>query len=223
MRLIALDFDGTIVDSKHNIMYAVDVACQAVGIPTPNRSQVMQLTGLKVQDAFDRLQPNVSTALKQAWIEKFMSYVDRQSDGDMPAEGLFDNVLSTLDILNDDHTFLAVITGKGRSGLQVSLKLHNLSDYFVVTKTADDGLGKPHPQVLLDTMHQLGVQAWQTVMVGDTSFDILTGKNAGTKTIGVSYGNHPVAQLQQAGADIIIDDFAELPQAVDRVLGHTTV
>ncbi len=218
MRLIALDFDGTLADSKHSIMYAVKLACQDMGIVPPKLSEVMQLTGLKLEDAVAHFQPNVTMAVKQAWMEKFVYYMDVHKDKNMPPEVLFDNVIPTLDILNDDDTFLAIITGKGRAGLNLSLQTHNLGTYFVVIKTADDGMGKPHPQILFDTMEQLGVHPWETVMVGDTSFDILMGKNAGTKTIGVSYGNHTVPQLQNAGADIIIDSFDALPQAVNQLL-----
>lgn len=218
MRLIALDFDGTLADSKHNIMYAVHKACQAMGVPTPNLSQVMQLTGLKLEDAMKRLNPNITPTEQTAWIQKFCHYAEQQNDAHMPPEVLFANVINTLDILNDDNTFLAVVTGKGRNSLNISMRTHNLADYFVVTKTADDGPGKPNPTVLLDAMHELGVNPCDTVMVGDTTFDILTGKNAGTKTIGVSYGNHTVAQLTNAGADIIIDTIAELPPAINKVL-----
>lgn len=218
MRLIALDFDGTIADSKHNIMYAVDKACKAMGVSTPKLSEIMQLTGLTLEDAIGQFHPTASPAERTKWAELFRMYAEQENHKQMPPEVLFDNITETLDILNDNTTFLAVVTGKSRNGLHISLRTHNLTDYFTVTKTADDGPGKPNPTVLLDAICELGVSPSDTVMVGDTTFDILTGKNAGVKTIGVSYGNHTVQQLLDAGADIIIDRFTDLPQAVKTVL-----
>jgi phosphoglycolate phosphatase len=54
-------------------------------------------------------------------------------------------------------------------------------------------------------------------MVGDTEFDVLMGRAAGMATVGVAWGYHPRARLEAAGADVIIDDFAALDAALDRL------
>ena len=106
---------------------------------------------------------------------------------------------------------LGLATGKSRRGVDQILKMHDLGDYFSTIKTADDGPGKPNPQILLDAMVENGVDPGETVMIGDTTFDILLAKNAGVFGIGVKWGYHEPSELMEAGALRVIDRFDELP------------
>ena len=69
---------------------------------------------------------------------------------------------------------------------------------------------KPHPEPVLKTMADLGFQADETLVVGDMPVDILMGSRAGARTCGVTYGNSTRSELQEAGADYIIDSFSQL-------------
>ena len=69
---------------------------------------------------------------------------------------------------------------------------------------------KPDPEPVLNTLSALGFKASETLVVGDMNVDILMGKNAGAKTCGVTYGNGTKEELEEAGADYIIDSFDEL-------------
>ena len=69
--------------------------------------------------------------------------------------------------------------------------------------------------MLLRAMDETGVEAAQTVMVGDTVFDIEMAANAGVPAVGVSWGYHAAAELEEAGAALVIDHFAALAAAVD--------
>ena len=81
-------------------------------------------------------------------------------------------------------------------------------------KTADDGPGKPHPQILLDAMAEFGVAPADTLMVGDTTFDMELAVNAGARALGVAWGYHAPPDLLAAGAERILEDFAELTLAL---------
>jgi phosphoglycolate phosphatase len=83
-----------------------------------------------------------------------------------------------------------------------------------VLKIADDGPGKPNPDLMLDAMRETGVDAAQTLMVGDTSFDILMAKAAGTQAIGVGWGYQTVEELEESGADVI----AATPEDLNNLL-----
>jgi phosphoglycolate phosphatase len=83
-----------------------------------------------------------------------------------------------------------------------------------VLKSADDGRGKPNPDLMLDAIRETGVDASQALMVGDTSFDILMAKSAGTKAIGVGWGYQTVEELEESGADAI----AETPEDLNDLL-----
>jgi phosphoglycolate phosphatase len=101
------------------------------------------------------------------------------------------------------------------------LAVHGLGHVFATTQTADAHPSKPHPSMLLAALAETGADAGGAVMVGDTEFDIAMGRAAGLATVGVSWGYHPRARLEAAGADLIIDDFAELDAALER-LGDRT-
>ncbi len=114
---------------------------------------------------------------------------------------------------------LGIATGKARRGLIGSLERHDLSGHFVTLKTADDGPGKPHPGILEGAMAEVGVGATETVMVGDTVFDIQMARNAQTRSLGVSWGYHEADELAAAGAARVIDSFEDLLPALHDVDG----
>jgi phosphoglycolate phosphatase len=103
-----------------------------------------------------------------------------------------------------DETLLAVVTMKSRRGLGRVVDAYNIRDYFQSLKSADDGPGKPAPDLLIDAMAECGVTPAQTVMVGDTSFDMLMAKAANVRAIGVGWGYQDIDELEEAGADDIV-------------------
>ena len=125
-------------------------------------------------------------------------------------EPLFPGVREILAKLDRPEILLGIATGKNRRGLLHSLEQHGLTKHFAVLKTADDGPGKPHPEILERAMAELGVPAAQTVMIGDTVYDMALARNAGAEAIGVAWGYHEAEELMAAGAGCIVESFAEL-------------
>ena len=87
---------------------------------------------------------------------------------------------------------------------------------FATIQTADDAPSKPDPGMMLQAMAETGIGPDATVMVGDTTFDMAMARAAGVRAVGVSWGYHPVAALIEAGAETIIDRFAELEALLAR-------
>ena len=112
-----------------------------------------------------------------------------------------------------DEILLGVATGKAQRGLDHAYDAHNIGHFFETSQTADTHPSKPHPSMLHQTLADTGVESARAVMVGDTEFDMEMGRAAGFKTIGVSWGYHPVSRL--GAADVIIDDFADLDAALN--------
>lgn len=73
--------------------------------------------------------------------------------------------------------------------------------------------------MLLQAMREAGVEPGDTVMIGDTTYDIDMARAAGVSAIGVAWGYHSVAELTNAGAHRIIESFTDLPAAIDIALG----
>jgi len=134
-------------------------------------------------------------------------------------EPLYPSALEAIDALRASGALLAVATGKGRRGLRMTLERHGIIDRFEVLKTADDGPGKPHPQILLDAMADLGASAETTVMLGDTAYDMAMARAAEAHAIGVAWGYHAPEDLAAHGAAHVLHDYAEVPGAVAERIG----
>lgn len=92
--------------------------------------------------------------------------------------------------------FLAVATGKSRVGLNRALNAAGLLSTFDATRCADETFSKPHPAMLQELTRELGQDLRRTVMIGDTTHDLMMANNAGASGIAVEFGAHPVQQLQ---------------------------
>jgi phosphoglycolate phosphatase len=110
---------------------------------------------------------------------------------------------------------LGIATGKSRRGVAAMLDKHDFMKAFATIQTSDTSPSKPHPGMVLQAMAETGIDAADTVMIGDTAFDMEMARAAGTAAIGVSWGYHAAADLHAAGAAAVIDDFAALDAALE--------
>jgi phosphoglycolate phosphatase len=115
-----------------------------------------------------------------------------------------------LHALKDRGHRLAVATGKSRRGLDEALDQVGLRALFDATRTAEETAGKPHPQMLHELMDELGVAPERTLMVGDTTHDLQLAINAGTPALAVSFGAHPVAELEALRPLAVLHDVPSL-------------
>lgn len=210
VKLVMFDFDGTLVDSQSVIVAAMSEAFLAAGLAPPEPADVRRIVGLRLETAVARLLPDGmegrADALSDGYRKAFFE-VRRRPDHDEP---LFPGALEALHALDRPDVLLGIATGKGRRGLVHVLEHHGLVERFATLKTADDGPGKPHPAILEQAMAELGVDPGDTVMVGDTVFDVQMARNAGVEAIGVAWGYHEAEELTAAGAVCVIETFAAL-------------
>ena len=125
-------------------------------------------------------------------------------------EPLFDGIIDVFDTLAADDWILGVATGKSMRGLVATLEKHNLSHRFVTLQTADNARGKPDPEMLELAMLETGAAPHQTVMIGDTTYDIEMACAAGVRPIGVAWGYHAKTELMDAGAVAVANTMADL-------------
>ena len=114
-----------------------------------------------------------------------------------------------VDLVKNDIS-LCIATGKSSGGLYRDLRSCNLSSFFKKLKTSDTSLPKPHPNMIIEICDELFIDLSKTVLVGDTEFDILMARNAGTKSIAVTYGAHLQSKLLAAKPDLIVSSTEEL-------------
>ncbi|HSP48350.1 MAG TPA: pyrophosphatase PpaX [Clostridiaceae bacterium] len=125
----------------------------------------------------------------------------------------FEGTEETLKELKGMGLLLGIITSKRRMLAERGLEFFRLRDYFDVVITPEDTQEhKPTAAPLLKACEVLGIEdPRETVMVGDSSFDLLCGKNAKAKTVGVSYSKISLDILEAAGPDFMVDSLREIP------------
>lgn len=211
LRLAVFDCDGTLVDSQHFIATCMAEAFGAEGFPVPAKAEVRRVIGLPLIEAIAQLLADGTDAECRRIAEGYReSFHARRLAGDF-AEPLFSGAAAVLEALEERGVLLGVATGKGRRGLEAVLDHHGIRHRFVVLKTADDGPGKPRPDILMDAMSETGVSPVDTAMIGDTVFDVKMAVAARVDAIGVAWGYHEPRELMQAGAAAVIEDFSDLP------------
>ncbi len=210
-RLIVFDFDGTLVDSQRVIIECMSGAFAHHDLPVPSPDAIRRSVGLALEYAIASLLPDPDDrdlAGEVAGAYRERAYAIREG-GDYD-EPLFEGVRETIAALNQPEIWLGIATGKNRRGLLHSLEHHGLHHHFTTLKTADDGPSKPHPEILHQAMNETGVAPEDTVMIGDTTYDMLLAKNAGARGIGVSWGYHGGEELLANGASQVVETFGEL-------------
>jgi phosphoglycolate phosphatase len=212
--LVVFDCDGTLVDSQHGIVACMGAAFAGEGHAAPEAAAVRRVIGLPLAECVARLGPALDAfchaRIVDAYKEHF--FVLRQR-GDVE-EPLFPGALAALDAIEAGGAQLGIATGKGRRGLLAVLERHGLTQRFVTMQTGDIGPGKPHPAMLERAMDEAGCTPEQTVMIGDTVFDMQMARSAGAVAIGVAWGYHDTAELREAGAHRLVESFPELARAL---------
>jgi phosphoglycolate phosphatase len=189
--LIAFDWDGTLSDSTGLIVQCIQNACGDVGVPVPSRADAAWVIGLGLQDALQRVAPGLPEARYPELALRYRHHYMASQNALL----LFEGTLPMLQALKERNHLIAVATGKNRRGLDMALAHAGLEHLFHATRTADETMSKPHPLMLHELMRELGVPPERTLMIGDTTHDLELARNAGTASLGVSYGAHEPASF----------------------------
>ncbi len=190
--LLVFDWDGTLMDSESRIVQCVQAAASDLDLPIPERDAVRNIIGLGLSEAVTTLFPGADAQLVDAVVARYRHHF---LGGNQTPSPLFPGVEETLHRLERAGYLLAVATGKGRAGLDRVLRDTGLGGLFHATRCADEAFSKPHPEMLLQLMDQLGVTPNETLMIGDTEWDMQMARNAGTECMAVCYGAHEVERL----------------------------
>jgi phosphoglycolate phosphatase len=220
MTLIMFDMDGTLIDTQALITEHMITTFTDAGLTPPTPAESRRVIGLSLPVALSRLARSDDAALVDGLVEAYRGHYRASLLTDGDREGLFPGAMAALGRLHlTPGTRMGIATGKGLNGVHRILAMHGLADYFVTLQTPDHNPSKPHPGMLLRAMEETGAAPEETVMIGDTTFDIELGRSAGARTIGVTWGYHDPSELVAAGADVMIDRYDDLDAAIRQVLG----
>lgn len=211
VKLAVFDCDGTLVDSQHAINACMSDAFSAVRMMPPPLSSVRRVVGLPLAQAIAVLADNDRAPIADMTAAYSQSWVRLRDEGAL-SEPLFAGTMAVLDDLAATGWTLGIATGKSLRGLQATLEHHALGGRFCTLQTADTARGKPDPEMLHLAMRETGADPRQTVMIGDTTYDIEMARAAGVRAIGVAWGYHQPEDLLRAGASVVASTLADLGQ-----------
>jgi phosphoglycolate phosphatase len=204
--LIAFDWDGTLFDSTTLIVRCIQNACRDIQAEVPSDEAAAYVIGLGLHDALQHAAPGLAP-------ERYPELAQRYRHHYWASQHelvLFPGTLAMLQELKGRQHFLAVATGKNRRGLDEALAHSQLHGMFDATRTADETASKPHPLMLHELMAELGVSPQRTLMIGDTTHDLLMAANAGAPRVAVSYGAHGPAAFDAHAPLFVAHDTASL-------------
>ena len=207
-RLLIFDWDGTLLDSIATIVACTQATLEELGQPKADADVIRGAIGLGLRETVNRFAPGCDDELygrivkvyRRLWFEEF-AYHPR----------LFPGSREVLEELQRRSYLLAVATAKSRRGLERDLEGTGLGHLFDATRTVDEAHSKPHPQMILDILDELGVGATRALMIGDTTHDVLMAHNAGAAVAAVLTGSHSRAELSEASPQVYFDNLTELP------------
>ena len=205
-RLVVFDWDGTLADSTGRIVVAFQEALDSLDHPPLADEAIRGIIGLSLTNAIAELLPDAEDGFREALAQAY----HRCYFANEEPVALYPEAETLLETLGEAGCLLAVATGKSRRGLDRALAQTGTADYFHHTLTAEETRSKPHPAMLEGILDFTGSRAQETWMVGDTDFDLLMGRNAGTHAIGITHGAHPRERLAAARPDWLIDRLAQL-------------
>ena len=179
------------MDSTSAIVKCIQASARDLGLPIPHDDDASHVIGLGLHEAMQAVMPNIDPSFYPKMVERYrIHYLSKHHE-----LVLFDGVRDMLDDLSQAGYFLAVATGKSRVGLNRALNAVGLLSLFDATRCADETFSKPHPALLQELTRELGQDLRRTVMIGDTTHDLLMASNAGAAGVAVEYGAHPIDQL----------------------------
>lgn len=210
IKLIILDFDGTLGDTADLIIRTMQATIKELGLPSRTDKECADMIGLRLIEIPNVLFPeagDISELYASTYRRLFHEF---NTDG---AVVLYPNVMETLIELKKRGKTLTIASSRSHASLAEYIESLGLSDVISYILGANDVKeGKPNPEAIFKTLERFNFNADEAIMIGDTVFDINMGKNAGVRTCGVTYGNGSRESL--ADSDWVIDDFGQLLELI---------
>ena len=209
IQLVIFDFDGTLADTHRTIIATVQQTLLELGHPIASEEVITSTIGLPLRDCYRHYLPELDDAGLDACEATHHHLFDINRKTNPPVT--FPHVVETLKWLREQGIKTTIASSRTSFSLRDLLNDMSIADLFdYVLGSEDVAQAKPDPEPVLQTLRAMNIPAGHTLVVGDMGVDILMGARAGCKTVGVTFGNCSLVELQEAGADFIIDNMTEL-------------
>ena len=202
IRLVIFDFDGTLGDSQKLITDTMLATIERLNLPKRSREECARTIGLPLKECFSSIIPMSNEQAEECAKVYSEIFNVKNVPGVVKA---FPGVVETLERLSSQGILMSIASSRSHRTLAKLMDELDLSKYITYLIAADDVVDKkPAAESVLKTLRHFNVEAHETLVVGDAEFDILMGRNAGTHTCGVTYGNGSKESLEAAGAEWIV-------------------
>jgi phosphoglycolate phosphatase len=208
MNLIVFDLDGTLIDSARDLAISMNATRQYLELPRLDPQLIYSFVGNGAAMLVRRaLGPDASEELNQRGLKFFLKFYREHA---LEHTRLYEGVREAVDQLAGDGHSLAVLTNKPVKISRDIMAALDLANLFKLVYGGDSfPTKKPDPQGLLTILSETKTEATQAWMVGDSSVDIQTARNAGVRSCGVTWGFQPEACAAE-NPDVLIDQPAQL-------------
>ncbi len=207
-KYILFDFDGTLIDTNDLITLTLNETSKRYLNRELSHSELNSILGRHLEDQMKLLSPSDYSRLMLFYKDFYRSNQDT-----MVKE--FPGVRKMLDDIKSLGCKMAIVSAKGRGGIEHGLKLFQMEHYFdVIISAYDIQNNKPHAEPALKALRAFNAQPDNALLVGDSYYDILCGKNARIKTVLVDWTIFPREQILKTGPDFIIKEPADLVKIV---------
>ena len=212
--LIIFDFDGTLGDTRRNIVTTMQMTIAELHLPNRSEEECAATIGLPLAECFRTLFPDIQEELIPRCTETYRRFFNDNLKTIQPEA--FPGVVETLSVLHQIGFTLTIASSRSRNSLTELTRNMGIADYISYILGADDVKeAKPNPEPVLKTLADMHFDANETVVVGDMPVDILMGTNAGARTCGVTWGNGTKDELENVGANFIIDKIEDILTIVE--------
>lgn len=209
--IILFDLDGTLTDPKEGITKCIQYALAHFGIEVKDLNQLMCFIGPPLIDSFQMFYG----FSKEKAEEAVKKYRERFKDIGIFENGIYDGVLELLSECKKAGKTICLATSKPEEFAVRILEKYKMAEYFdeAVGSTMDGSINAKS-EVINEAFRRLGIDGNEkkasTIMVGDRKHDIIGAKQCGIESIGVRFGYAEAGELEEAGADYIVDTVEEL-------------
>lgn len=206
IRSVLFDLDGTTIDTNELIIVTLQHVLQQHCNLTLSREEVIAQMGGPLSDQMRHFSGRDDV---DDLVKAYREYNYARHDEMVT---LFPGVLDAFRRLSAAGLKLGIVTNKGRTSTARVLKQFGLRPHVGSVVTIEDvERPKPHPEPMFKAMGELGVKPEETIMVGDSPFDLLSARDAGVRPIAVGWSLKPRELLVESGAWRIIETMDELP------------
>lgn len=214
-KLLIFDVDGTVWDSEKDVFLSFNHTLKENAGFEIDKTEFQKLAGMHLGKMFEIVLPEGKKELASEYEKLYKKYyIDEEHFAD--ATDLFDGVKDTLYKFKNDGYHMAVASSKPKRILDKMVSRFDIEVFDYVLGTEESNFKhKPDPDIVNYIMSQVNVDKSDTVIIGDSKSDILTGHNAGIDTIAVTYGYDSKENLMSANPSIIIDDFSKLQEIIE--------